>query len=107
MGAVHGTTTCARKDTKTFIKNIAASFTGAWGEPKSITSVIYAARDQAIERMVKEAGGMGANAIVRLEVRESEVLGCVVVSVSGTACWVEKEMGAGAKRDSKQDDPFV
>jgi hypothetical protein len=30
----------------------------------------------------------------------------VVVSVSGTACWVEKDV-MGAKRDSAQNDPFV
>lgn len=107
IGAVHGTTTCARKDTKSFVKNIASSFGSGWGEPKSVTSVIYAARDQAIERMVKEAMSKGANAIVGLEVRESEVLGCVVVSVSGTACWVERDMGR-EKRDSAQTvDPFA
>jgi len=70
-----------------------------------VTSIIYHARDQAIERMVKEAVSKGANAIVGLEVRESEILGCVVVSVCGTACWVEKEREG--KRDSAQDDPFV
>jgi uncharacterized protein YbjQ (UPF0145 family) len=71
-----------------------------------MTSVIYAARDQAIERMVKEAVTKGANAIIGLEVRASEILGCVVVSVAGTACWVEKEVGR-VKRDSAQDDPFA
>lgn len=106
IGAVHGTTTCARKDTKSFIKNIASSFGSGWGEAKSVTSVIYAARDQAIERMVKEAMGKGANAVIGLEVRETEILGCVVVSVAGTACWVEKEVGR-EKRDSTQDDPFA
>jgi uncharacterized protein YbjQ (UPF0145 family) len=108
-GTVHGTTSLARKDTKSFIKNIAASFSGGWGEPKSVTSAIYSARDQAVERMVKEAVSQGANAIVGVVVRESEVLGCVVVSCSGTACWVERERGTGGvKRDSAQaTDPFV
>ena len=74
-----------------------------------MTSLIYQARDQAVERMVKEAVGKGANAVVGVEVRESEVFGCLVVSVVGTACWVEKE---GVKRDSAQQagqgvDPFV
>lgn len=105
IGAVHGTTSCARKDPKSFIKSIASGFGGSWGEAKSVTSIIYHARDQAIDRMVKEAIGKGANAIIGLEIRESEILGCVVVSVSGTACWVEKEQEP--KRDSAQDDPFA
>jgi uncharacterized protein YbjQ (UPF0145 family) len=109
LGTCHGTTSAVRKDTKSFIKNIASSFSSSWGEAKSITSIIYQARDQAIERCVKEAVGMGANAVVGLEVRESEICGCVVVSVSGTAIWVEKESG-GVKRDSAQEqgvDPFL
>ncbi|KAF1848100.1 uncharacterized protein K460DRAFT_364093 [Cucurbitaria berberidis CBS 394.84] len=115
LGAVHGTTSAVRKDTKSFIKNIAASFSGAWGEAKSVTGLIYQLRDQAIDRMVKEGVALGANAIVGLVVRESEVCGCVVVSVSGTACWVERvgergdERDGGWKRDSAQDgseDPF-
>jgi uncharacterized protein YbjQ (UPF0145 family) len=109
-GTVHGTTSLARKDTKSFIKNIAAAFSTGWGEPKCVTSAIYSARDQAVDRMVREAVSQGANAIVGVVLRESEVLGCVVVSCSGTACWVEKERGAmgGVKRDSAQAaDPFV
>lgn len=106
LGAVHGTTTATRKDTKSFIKNIASNLGGLWGEAKNITSLIYQARDQAIDRMVKEAISKGSNAIVGLEIRETEILGCVVVSVSGTACWVEKERAP--KRDSAQEaDPFL
>jgi uncharacterized protein YbjQ (UPF0145 family) len=99
LGTAHGTTSAARKDTKSFIKNIASSLSTSWGEAKSVTSIIYQARDQAIERCVKEAVGMGANAVVGLEVRESQICECVVVSVSGTAVWVEKEIG-GVKSDS-------
>jgi uncharacterized protein YbjQ (UPF0145 family) len=105
LGAVHGTTTVARKDLKSFIKSIASNFGTSWGEAKTITSIIYQARDQAIDRLVKEAISKGANAILGLEIRESEILGCVVVNVSGTACWVEKNMKL--KRDSAQEaDPF-
>ncbi|KAH8731716.1 putative heavy-metal-binding-domain-containing protein [Phaeosphaeriaceae sp. PMI808] len=64
IGTVHGTTTCTRKDTKSFIKSIASSFGSNWGEAKGVTSIIYHARDQAIDRMVKEAVAKGANAIV-------------------------------------------
>ncbi|KAF2023078.1 hypothetical protein EK21DRAFT_95202 [Setomelanomma holmii] len=105
VGACHGTTTCARKDMKSFMKNLANSFGGSWGEPKSVTSLIYQTRDQAIDRLVKEAIGKGANAVVGLEVRESEIMGCIVVSASGTACFVEKERAP--KRDSAQEDPFA
>jgi uncharacterized protein YbjQ (UPF0145 family) len=110
LGTCHGTTSLVRKDTKSFLKNIASSFGGNWGEAKALTSAIYSARDQAIDRMVKEAVSKGANAIVGMEVRETEVLGCVVVSVCGTGVWVEKEVGV--KRDSAQqgqggEDPFI
>jgi uncharacterized protein YbjQ (UPF0145 family) len=101
-GTCHGTVSLTRKDTKSFFKNIASSFGSNWGEAKALTSAIYSARDQAVERMVKEAVGKGANAVISVEVRETEMLGCVVVSVSGTAVWVEKE-GRGEKRDSAQE----
>ncbi|RAR00763.1 amidohydrolase family protein [Stemphylium lycopersici] len=99
LGAVHGTTSATRKDTKSFIKNMASKFSSTWGEAKSVTSIVYQARDQAIDRLVKEAISRGANAVFGLDIREAEILGCVVVSVSGTAAWV--------KRDSAQDaNPF-
>lgn len=78
-----------------------------------MTSAVCAARDTAVERMVKEAVGRGANAVVGVGFRESEVLGCVVVSVVGTGVWVEKgKVGGerGVKRDSAQEggeDPFL
>ncbi|EMD92462.1 hypothetical protein COCC4DRAFT_69820 [Bipolaris maydis ATCC 48331] len=105
VGAVHGTTSVTRKDSKSFIKNIASNFSSSWGEAKTITSIIYQARDQAVERLINEAMNKGANAVVGLETRESEVLGCIVVSVSGTAVYVEKE--SATKRDSAQEaNPF-
>lgn len=55
--------------------------------------------------MTKDAIEKGANAAVGLQIRESEVMGCVVVSVSATACLVEQEKG-GVKRDSAQESPF-
>lgn len=108
IGTCHGTVSLTRKDTKSFIKNIAASLGSNWGEAKAVTSAVCAARDQAVERMVKEAVGRGANAVVGVSFRESEVLGCVVVSVVGTGVWVEKE--GRIKRDSAQEggeDPFM
>lgn len=61
--------------------------------------------------MIKEAVAKGANAVIGIIVKESEILGCVVVSVSGTACWVERHYREELnkreeKRDSAQDGPF-
>ncbi|KAH7413705.1 putative heavy-metal-binding-domain-containing protein [Phaeosphaeria sp. MPI-PUGE-AT-0046c] len=107
IGTCHGTVSLTRKDTKSFVKSIAASLGANWGEAKAVTSAICAARDAAVERMIKEAVGRGANAVVGVSVRESEVLGCVVVSVVGTGVWVEKD-ARGEKRDSAQEhDPFL
>jgi uncharacterized protein YbjQ (UPF0145 family) len=55
--------------------------------------------------MTKDAIEKGANAVIGLQIRETEVMGCVVVSVSATACLVEKERGV-MKRDSAQENPF-
>ncbi|KAF2993068.1 hypothetical protein E8E13_000747 [Curvularia kusanoi] len=93
IGAIHGTASLTHKVPKSFIKSLSSSLTGSWGEPKPLTQVLYQARDQAIERMTKDAIDKGANAVVGLQIRETEVMGCVVVSVSATACLVEKEKG--------------
>ena len=105
IGAIHGTASLTHKVPKSFIKSLSSSIAGSWGEAKPLTQVLYQARDQAIERMTKDAIDKGANAVVGLQIRESEVMGCVVVSVSATACLVEKERG-GVKRDSAQESPF-
>lgn len=105
VGAIHGTASLTHKVPKSFIKSLSSSITGSWGEPKSLTQVLYQARDQAIERMTKDAIDKGANAVIGLQIRETEVMGCVVVSVSATACLVEKEK-VQVKRDSAQEDPF-
>lgn len=105
IGAIHGTASLTHKVPKSFLKSLSSSITGSWGEAKPLTQVLYQARDEAIERMTKDAIEKGANAAVGLQIRESEVMGCVVVSVSATACLVEQEKG-GVKRDSAQESPF-
>lgn len=105
IGAIHGTASLTHKVPKSFIKSLSSSITGSWGEPKPLTQVLYQARDQAIERMTKDAVDKGANAVIGLQIRETEVMGCVVVSVSATACLVEKEK-MQVKRDSAQESPF-
>jgi uncharacterized protein YbjQ (UPF0145 family) len=86
FGTVHGITTCARKDTKSFLK---AAQTGT--EAKSLTHMMYNARDQATERMVKDCVSRGGNAIIGIGFGESKVMGFAQVSVYGTAVYVEKE----------------
>ncbi|KAF2279886.1 DUF74-domain-containing protein [Westerdykella ornata] len=88
LGTVHGITTCARKDTKSFLKSV-----GVGNEAKSLTHMLYQARDQAIERMVRDCVARGGNAVVGVGFNESEVLGFVQVSCYGTAVFVEKEEG--------------
>lgn len=85
VGAVYGSTTCARKDTKSLLR-------AAFGhEAKSLTHMLYRARDQAVDRMARDAVARGANAVVGLAFGESELLGFAQVSVYGTAVYVEKE----------------
>ena len=104
IGAIHGTASLTHKVPKSFMKSLSSSITGSWGEPKPLTQVLYQVRDQAVERMTKDAIEKGANAVIGLQVRETEVMGCIVVSVSATACLVEKER-SGMKRDSAQENP--
>ncbi|KAI0106064.1 hypothetical protein F4814DRAFT_83902 [Daldinia grandis] len=87
LGAVYGSTTYALKDTKALLKAAAAG-----GEVRSLTHIMYNARDQAVERMTRDCVSRGANAVVGLDFEEKEVLGFVQVSVSGTAVYVEKQL---------------
>ncbi|KAF1994873.1 hypothetical protein P154DRAFT_475309 [Amniculicola lignicola CBS 123094] len=86
IGTVHGLTTCARKETKSFLKAI-----GSGNEAKSLTHMLYRARDQAVERMVRDCISRGGNAIVGMGFGESEVLGFAQVSCYGTAVFVERQ----------------
>ncbi|KAF2646939.1 DUF74-domain-containing protein [Massarina eburnea CBS 473.64] len=87
IGTVHGLTTCARKDTKSFLKAV-----GNGNEAKSLTHMLYNARDQAIERMVRDCISRGGNAIVGMGFGESEILGFAQISCYGTAVLVERDM---------------
>jgi uncharacterized protein YbjQ (UPF0145 family) len=86
VGTVYGIATCARKDTKSFLK-----LAGNGQEARSLTHMLYNARDQATERMLVDCITRGGNAIVGMNFGENEVLGFAQVSVSGTAVLVEKE----------------
>ncbi|KAK7967844.1 heavy-metal-binding-domain-containing protein [Apiospora aurea] len=88
LGAVYGSTTCARKDTKSLLKSV----TGFGSEAKSLTHLLYNAREQATARLVVDCLARGGNAVVGLGYGESEILGFAQVSVYGTAVYVEKEV---------------
>jgi len=56
------------------------------GEIKDYTRMLTQARDQAIERMVKEAEGLGANAVVGVRFTTSQTMsGAAEILAYGTA----------------------
>ncbi len=76
-----------------FVKDIAASFTNFFGgRSQSYEGELIQARENAIREMEQRAYGMGANAIVGVDL-DYEVLGqgnnMLMVTVSGTAVVVE------------------
>jgi len=83
LGIVRGNTIRARW----FGRDIAASLkTIVGGEIKSYTDMLSAARDEAASRMVKEAEGLKADAIVNVRFATSDVMqGAAEVLVYGTA----------------------
>ena len=76
-----------------FVKDIAASFTNFFGgRSQSYEGELIQARESAINEMEQRAYGMGANAIVGVDI-DYEVLGqgnnMLMVTVSGTAVVIE------------------
>ena len=62
------------------------------GEVTAYTSEMEKARKEAIDRMIRKAKEMGANAVVGVDIETSEVFqGVVLISATGTAVVVEKE----------------
>ena len=71
FGLVRGNTIRARhlgRDVMAGLRNIVG------GEIKDYTRMLTQARDQAIERMVKEAEGLGANAVVGVRFTTSQTM---------------------------------
>lgn len=58
-------------------------------ECRNLTNALYGSRDTATERMVLDCISKGGNAIVGMSYTESEIMGCLTVSVQGTAVYVE------------------
>ncbi|KAJ4408946.1 hypothetical protein N0V82_009569 [Gnomoniopsis sp. IMI 355080] len=96
IGTMHGTTTGAlpKDGVKLWIKSVC----GMGAEVRNLTNLIYAMRDVAMERMVLDCVSRGGNAVVGLSFTESEMMGCITVSVQGTAVYVE-----GQKKDAPSE----
>ena len=83
LGLVRGNTIRARhlgRDIMAGLRNIVG------GEIKEYTRMLTQARDEAIERMVKEAEGLGANAVVGVRFTTSQTMsGAAEILAYGTA----------------------
>ena len=101
LGLVRGNTIRARhigRDIMAILRNIVG------GEISDYTKLLAEAREQALDRMVEEAQGLGANAIVGVKFSTSEVMNSAAeILVYGTAVLVEPSKGRpddSAKYDS-------
>ncbi len=87
FGLVSGNTVRAKhvgRDIMAGLKNIFG------GELKGYTELLTESREQAIERMVEQAAGLGANAIVNVRFSTSSVAsGAAELYVYGTAVTVQ------------------
>jgi len=83
LGLVRGNTIRARhigRDIMAGLRTIVG------GEIKDYTVMLDKARDQAIERMVDQAGGLGANAIIGVRFTTSQTMsGAAEILAYGTA----------------------
>lgn len=60
------------------------------GEVEEFTSLIAAARDQAVDRMIEQARGLGANAVTDVRFMSVEMMnGAAEILVYGNACVIE------------------
>lgn len=89
LGIARGNTIRARhvgRDIVAGLRNIVG------GEISEYTKLLAEAREQALDRMVEEANGLGANAIVEVRFSTSEVMsGAAELLAYGTAVVVEDE----------------
>ncbi len=89
LGLVQGSTVRAKhvgKDILAGLKNIVG------GELKAYTELLHDAREQATQRMIDQAQGMGANAITNVRFATSSITaGAAELFVYGTAVVVEED----------------
>ena len=89
LGLVRGNTIRARhigKDIMAVLPNVVG------GEVSEYTKLLAESREQALDRMVDEARGLGANAIISLRFQTSMIMGGAAELLAyGTAVVVEDE----------------
>ncbi|KAA3635580.1 MAG: YbjQ family protein [Calditrichaeota bacterium] len=89
LGLVRGNTVRARhvgRDIGAFFRTIIG------GEVSEYTKLIAESREQAIDRMIEEAKGMGANAIIQVRFSTSGIMsGSAELLAYGTAVFCEEE----------------
>jgi len=92
LGLVQGNTVRA----KHFGRDIMAGFKNlVGGELRGYTELLTEARAEAIQRMIEEAQGFGANAILNVRFSTSAVTqGAAELYAYGTAAWLEPEAPA-------------
>jgi uncharacterized protein YbjQ (UPF0145 family) len=91
LGLVRGNTIRARHVGRDIVAGL-RSVVG--GEISEYTKLMAEAREQAVDRMVEEAQGLGANAIVEVRFSTSEVMKAAAELLAfGTAVVVEDEEG--------------
>ncbi len=87
LGLVKGNTIRARfigKDIVALIKNLLG------GEIEEYTKLMAEAREQALDRMIKEAAALGANAVIDCRFSTSYIMqSAAEILVYGTAVYVE------------------
>ncbi|POS79065.1 hypothetical protein DHEL01_v202551 [Diaporthe helianthi] len=87
IGSVYGNTTAALP--KDGVKMWLKTACGMGAEVRSLTNIIYQARDAATDRMVIDCVSRGGNAIIGMSFTECEIAGCATVSAQGTAVYIE------------------
>lgn len=89
LGLVRGNTIRARhlgRDVTAFLRNLVG------GEVSEYTKLYAEAREQALDRMVEEAAGLGADAVVEVRFSTSMVMsGAAELMAYGTAVVLEDE----------------
>ena len=87
LGLVRGNTIRARhlgRDLSAFLKNIVG------GEIRDYTKMMAESREQALDRMIEEAEGLGANAIINVRFTTSMIMqSASEILAYGTAVIVE------------------
>ncbi|MCH2252364.1 MAG: YbjQ family protein [Vicinamibacterales bacterium] len=96
FGLVRGNTIRARhigKDIMAAFRNIVG------GEVTEYTKLLAESREQALDRLVKEAEGLGANAVISLLLQTSMIQGGAAELLAyGTAVVVEDEASSSSDR---------